>query len=160
MLRRLRTLLRDTTGNNVIEAAIATPLLFLVFFCIIDFGYMFYYFLTLENGVSQATRYAITGNAMNDPDTGEALPREEAIVAALQNAIPTIDVNQLNITFSHMSPGSDTWTGGAGGPGDIGRVSVDYTWAPLTPLLRPFLTNGQMTVHAESAMKNESKWTE
>ena len=42
--------------------------------------------------------------------------------------------------------------------GDIGRVSVEYSWEPLTPILRPLLTDGEMTVRVESAMKNESRW--
>ena len=44
------------------------PLLLLLTFAIIDFSTVLYIYLTLENGVSQATRYAVTGQQMNDPN--------------------------------------------------------------------------------------------
>ena len=159
MLKRLKTGLRDCSGTNLLEAAIVTPLLLVLTFGIVDFASMFYTYLALESGVSQATRYAVTGNPMDDPDNpGTPLNREAAIRAAMQDATPTIDMDNVSFTFTHMVPGSSSWTGGAGGPGDIGRVSVAYTWTPLTPILRPLLTNGQLTVRAESAMKNESRF--
>ena len=43
------------------EAAIITPLLLLLTFSIVDFAAIFYAYLALEHGVSQATRYAVTG---------------------------------------------------------------------------------------------------
>ncbi len=158
MLKRLRTL-RGCDGTNMIEAAIITPLVIVLTLGIIDFASMFYTYLALENGVSQATRFAITGNEKEDPDNpGTPLPREAAIMAALEEATPALDLSGVSISYSHMAPGSASWAGGSGGPGDIGKVSVSYTWTPLTPILGPLLTNGQLTVQVESAMKNESRW--
>lgn len=158
MLKRLRTL-RGCDGNSMIEAAIVTPLVLVLTLGIVDFASMFYTYLALENGVSQATRFAITGQEMDDPDNpGTPLPREAAIRAALEQNTPAIDMSGVSISYSHMTPGSSSWTGGAGGPGDIGKVSVSYTWRPLTPILGPLLTNGELTVQVESAMKNESRW--
>ena len=48
--------LKDATGATLLEAAIITPLLLLLTFSIADFGGLFYVYLALENGVSQATR--------------------------------------------------------------------------------------------------------
>ena len=59
--------LRDTAGTSMLEAAIITPLLLLLTLSIVDFGALFYVYLALENGVSQATRYGVTGNVMDDP---------------------------------------------------------------------------------------------
>ena len=66
--RRLVRLVRDCAGTNLIEAAIVTPLLLLLTFSIVDFASMFYVYLALENGVSQATRFAVTGQTMADPN--------------------------------------------------------------------------------------------
>ena len=44
-------------------------------------------------------------------------------MAAMQDAAPTLDIDAMTFTFTHMAPGADSWTGGAGGPGDIGRVT-------------------------------------
>ena len=65
--RRLFRRLRDTAGSNMLEAAIITPLLLLLTLAVVDFASLFYVYLALENGVSQATRYAVTGNLMDDP---------------------------------------------------------------------------------------------
>ena len=73
MVRRAKRL-RDARGAALIEAAILTPLLLLLTFAIVDFGSMFYVYLALENGVSQATRYAITGNQMDDPSNPGSFP--------------------------------------------------------------------------------------
>jgi len=51
----------------MVEAAIITPFLMLLTFSIGDFASIFYVYLALENGASQATRYAVTGNLMDDP---------------------------------------------------------------------------------------------
>jgi Flp pilus assembly protein TadG len=158
-LQRTLRRLADTSGANLMEAAIITPLLLILTFGIVDFAGMFYVWAALENGVSVATRFAITGNTMADPSNpSQNLSHEAAIMAAMRNATPTVTINDADFTFSHMSPGGSTWAGGAGGPNDVGKVTVTHVWTPLTPILGPFLTNGKLTVSVDSAMKNESKF--
>jgi len=153
-LRRRRPgRLRSTRGSTLIEAAIITPLLLLLTFSIVDFGALLYLYLTLESGVSQATRFAITNTAT------PGLTREQSIMAAMRTATPTITLPDSAFTFSFMPPGAGSWTtGAAGGPGDIGRVTVNYNWNIMTPLIRPFFTGGQVNIRVESAMKNEARW--
>jgi Flp pilus assembly protein TadG len=153
-LRRRRLgRLRSARGSTLIEAAIITPLLLLLTFSVVDFGALLYIYLTLESGVSQATRFAITNTAT------PGLTREQSIMAAMRTATPTITLPDSAFTFSFMPPGAATWTtGAAGGPGDIGRVTVNYNWNIMTPLIRPFFTGGQVNVRVESAMKNEARW--
>ena len=77
-LHRAVRRLRDATGSNMVEAAIITPLLLLLTFAVMDFGGLFYAYLALENGVSQATRYGVTGNTMDDPaNPGTPLSRTD-----------------------------------------------------------------------------------
>jgi Flp pilus assembly protein TadG len=155
----MRKLINDCSGANIIEAAIITPLLFMLTFGIIDFAALFYTYTALENGVSQASRYAITGNLMDDPDNpGSNLTREGSIKTAMRQATPTLVLGDEVFAFSHMAPGAGSWSGGTGGPNDIGRVTVAYIWSPPTPILRPFLTNGRLTLSVESAMKNEGRF--
>lgn len=159
MTPMLKKLLRDCHGNNLLEGAMVTPLLLLLTFGIVDFASMFHVYLAMENGISQATRFAVTGATKEDPNKqGTLLGREGTIKAVMQDASPTLNVNAMMFTFSHMKPGSASWAGGAGGPGDIGRVTVDYSWKPLTPILGPFLTGGKMTMTVESAMRIEPTW--
>ena len=156
---RLFRRLEDTTGATLLEAAIITPLLLLLTFSIADFGGLFYAYLALENGVSQATRQAITGNTTDDPaHPGTPLSRAEAIKAAMRSATPTLNIPDSAFTFQNMPVGGTSWVGGTGGPGAIEKVTITYNWSLMTPLLRPFFTGGQLTMKVESMMKNESRF--
>ena len=129
-----------------------TPLLLLLTFSIVDFAGLFYVYLALENGASQATRYAITGQVLSGST------REDSIKAAMRQATPTLTLDDNMFSFSFLAPGATVWASGTGGEGDIGKVTVTYPWNLMTPLIRPFFTNGQMIIRVESAMKNERRF--
>jgi Flp pilus assembly protein TadG len=141
-------------GQSLVETAIVLMLLMLLTFAIIDFSSLFYVFLALENGVSQATRYAVTGQlqAGTDPGTGNPYDRAGSIKKIMQDVTPTLDLNNATITFSNITKG----TSDAGGPGDIIRVNVSYDWNIITPLIRPFFSGGKITLRVSSTMKNET----
>jgi hypothetical protein len=153
----MRRRLRDATGSSLIEAAIITPLLLLLTFSIIDFASLFYVYLALENGVSQATRYGVTGNLMDDPNNpGSKLSRDDSMRAVMRQATPTLTLADDAFAFEHMAMGGSAWVGGSGGPGEIQRVTVNYSWTPFDPLFGALLTNGQIALSVDSTMKNES----
>ena len=150
--RRVFRRLSDSQGNTLLEAAIITPLLLLVTFAVIDFGALFYVNLALQNGVSQATRYGVTGNVM------PGLTLENSIMTAMRQSTPNLTLNDSAFVFSHLTPGGTVWVGGTAAPGDIERVTVNYNWQIMTPMIRPFFTNGEINFSVESSMKNESKF--
>ena len=139
-------------GANLVEVAIILTLLLTLTFAVIDFGTVLYVYLALENGVSQATRYAVTGQQMPDPsDPQQKLPRDESIRRAMRQATPTLPIPDGNFSFYNVTKG----VSGTGGPNDVIRVTVNYPWNAFTPLLRPFFNNGQITLRVSSTMKNE-----
>lgn len=146
-------LIRNSRGATLIEAAIITPLLLLLTFAIVDFAGLFYCYLALENGASQATRYAITGNVISGSS------REESIKSAMRAATPTLTIHDSMFSFSHLRPGATVWTSGTGAENDIGKLTVTYPWTLMTPVIRPFFTNGQLIIRVESAMKNERRFS-
>ena len=152
-IRNVRRL-SDSKGANLVEAAIITPLLLLLTLGIVDFAAMFYGYLALEHGVSQATRLAITGQTLTG--ASGAMNRQESIKYRMRESTPTLTIPDAAFTFSYMAPGASSWSGGVGGPGDIGRVTVNYTWTFMTPLVRPFFSGGQVNLRVESTMKNEA----
>ena len=78
----------------------------LLTFATFDFASLFYAYLALENGISQATRFAVTGNQMNDPaNPGNLLSRTASIETAMRLATPTLTIADTAFTFSHMSSG-------------------------------------------------------
>jgi Flp pilus assembly protein TadG len=141
--------LRESRGANMVEAALITPLLLLLTFSIVDFSSIFYVYLALENGVSQASRFGVTGATM------PSMTREESIRAAMRNATPTITLADSAFSFTHLRPGQTVWQTGIGGPGDVAKVRVNYTWTLFTPLVSRFFTNGQVNLEVESAMLSE-----
>ena len=151
-LHRILARLRDSDGANMLEAAIVTPLILLLTFGTIEFASVFYTYLTLQNGVSQATRYGVTGN------TNGSMSRVDSIKNAMREATPTLDIPDSAFTFQHMAVGGSSWAGGTGGPGEVEKVTVAYTWTFFTPLIRPFFTNGRLTISVDSTMKNESRF--
>jgi Flp pilus assembly protein TadG len=154
--RLSRKRLRDAKGNTLVEAAVLTPLLLLLTFSIMDFASLFYVYLALENGVSQASRYGVTGGVMDDPlNAGQKLSRNDSMIAAMRLATPTLTIPTSAFSFSFMPIGGTSFVAGNGGPGQIEKVTVDYTWDIVTPLIRPFFPNGQIHFRVESAMKNE-----
>lgn len=156
---RVRRLISDQEGANLLEAAIITPLLLLLTFSIVDFAAMFYVNLSLESAVSQATRFGVTGRTMPDPSNpGGSLDRRGSIIAAMRTAAPTLTIPDAAFSFSHMPAGSSTWQGGVGGPGAIERVTVNYTWTFYTPTVRAFFPGGQVNLQVQSMMKNEGVW--
>ena len=158
-MRRQRSRLRDATGTSLVEAALITPLLLLLTLSIVDFGALFYCYLALENGVSQATRYGVPGNLMDDPASpGTKLSRADSIKTAMRLATPTLTINDSAFAFNHMVPGGAAWVGGVGGPEDIEKVSVTYTWNLFNPVLWAFFPGGTITLNVDSSMKNESRW--
>ena len=146
MRSRLRRFLAGRSGANLLEAAIVTPLLMLVTFAICDLSTLFFVYLSLENGVTQATRAGVTGSSG---------PREAALRAAMRDATPVLTIPDDAFTFSHLPPGGSSWISGAGGPDDIDKVTVTLTWHLMTPVLRPFFTGGDVRMRVESARKNE-----
>jgi len=153
--RRMRIFRRfkDSSGANLLEGAIITPLLLLVTFAIVDFGLFFYTYLALENGVSQATRYGITGQTM------PGLNRVDSIKTAMRNATPTMTIPDSAFSFSSMPVGGTAWAAGPGTPGQILRVTVTYPWEFWTPLIRPFFTGGRVQISVDSVMVTEPVFT-
>ena len=82
--------------------------------------------------------------------------RQESIKYRMRESTPTLTIPDSAFSFSFMAPGAGSWSGGIGGPGDIGRVTVNYNWQFMTPLVRPFFTGGQVNLRVTSTMKNEA----
>jgi hypothetical protein len=144
----LRALWRDTSGQSMIEAAIVTPLLVLVTLAILEFGYLLFVNLSLENGVAQAARFGITGNVV------EGLSRQDSIKSVMRSSTPTLTIPDGSFQFSHLQGGS--WIAGLGGPGTVGKVAIVYTHSVL--VLRPLFGGATVTLRVESTMKNESRF--
>src|SRR5437879_12256949 len=69
---------RSSYGTALAETGIIITLLIPLTFAVLDFAGILYAFQAMQNGVSQATRFAVTGNHGTDT-SGAALPRDASI---------------------------------------------------------------------------------
>jgi hypothetical protein len=127
------------------ETALVLPLMVVLVFSIIDLASITSAYVALQNGVTQATRYGVTGRVM----AGHS--REQSILAILRRSTPSFTINDEDVSFYNVSQRS----GGTGGPSDIIRVSVTHDWRLMSPALKPLFTNGVAKIQVSSTMANE-----
>ncbi len=116
---------------------------------VFEFGRHYYTRLTLRHAVSDAARFAVTGNVLTDSATGQPLTRVQSIVHTLLDraADLNIDVSQLTITPSD-----------GGGPGEVVTIAVTYRYrfvlAPIARLFGP----GYLDFTVATSVMNEPRW--
>ena len=178
----MRDLLRNENGTSTLEFGfVAIPLVALTI-GIVEFAVILFINSSLESGVIQASRYAITGA------TTPGITREEKVVEILnQHGYGLVDILPSNLTtliypnfasVGQPEPYADTnangsydagepftdvngngsWDddmglAGLGGPGDIVVYKVDYTWGLLTDFLKQY--TGDLTFTSGVAVRNE-----
>jgi Flp pilus assembly protein TadG len=146
---------RHQKGQAIIEFALVFPLLVFLIFAIIDFSILFYVYQSLENGISLACRYGITGLQQEDPNnSGTKLSREDSIKLVMRQNSPFVTLADQAFAFEHLS--GTTWVAGVGGTGEISRVTVSCIWEPICPLIAAILTNNPVNLRVSGTMKNEA----
>ena len=144
---------RRTAGQALTETAIGILVLVLLTFSVIDAGLLFFAYLTLQNGVTEATRFSVTGQQETDPgDPANKLSREDTLKRVMRASTPGLVIADGDFSFYDVT----TRSPGMGGPSDVIQVTVTHPWQLLSPLLWPFVGNGGViTLHVSATMKNE-----
>lgn len=137
-----RSLLRSTLGQAMVETAIAMIVFLACLFAVVDAGMLFYTYLTLENAVSEATRFAVT------QQTTGGLSRVDSVKAIMRQSAPGITINDSEFLFQNITHG----TADIGGPSDVIRISVQHPFALVMPL---FVYSGALQITVSSTMMNE-----
>ena len=141
---------RPVRGQALLETAIGVVLLLLLSFSVLDGARLFFAYLTLQNGVTAATRYAVTGQERDDADN--LTRHEDAIRRVIRDATPGLGIAHDDVHFYNLT------TGGldAGGPGNVIQVEIKYPWQFISPLVWPLVGNqGRITLSVSATMKNE-----
>ena len=136
--------LKADSGQTLVEFAIAAIVFLLLIFAVIDFSFLFFTKLTLQNAVRQGGRYAITGQAM------PSKTRYASILQTIENHGMGFAVDS-NTTICSALKGCTS----AGGPGDTVTITVTYTYKFITPLVGAFFTGGAYTFSVSTSFKNE-----
>ncbi len=131
---------RREDGQAMVEFALILPIFLLILCGIIDFGWLFYNQLSLNNACREGARYAVVNTAEN-ADTF-------AIINHIENSTTTVFANDgVDITVTYSSPSDPT-------SGDV-TVSMQADISFFTPVLSTVLGK-ERTISSTVIMKVES----
>jgi Flp pilus assembly protein TadG len=144
------------SGQTLVEFAMSASIFLLLLLASMDFAYLFYTKLTLQNAVRQAGRYAITGQCVTNNDGTCKLTRYNSIIQTLQttsmNLLNSSNTGDITITCTNNGGGCPT---GAGGPSDIITISVTYPYSFLTQPVAAYFPAGTYTFTVSATFNNE-----
>ena len=127
-------------GQAMVEFALILPIFLLILCGIIDFGWLFYNQLSLNNACREGARYAVV-NTAEDAST-------QAIINHIENTTTTVFANDgVDIKIEYSSPADPT-------AGDI-TVSMEAEISFFTPVLSTVLGK-EKTITSTVIMKVES----
>ena len=124
----------------------ALPLVLLLLAGIFEFGRHFYTRLTIRHAVAEAARFAVTGQTLVDPTTGQPMSRSTSIVQVIVDKAADLDVDLTSISLNPPD---------GGGPGEIVQIDATcrYTFT-LAPIAK-FFGNGFVDFTVSTAVINE-----
>jgi Flp pilus assembly protein TadG len=158
MVRPRSSAARRQRGATVIEMAVILPVFLLLLVGVIELSLMFFTNLTLQYAVREGARYAVTGQVDADPNLASQ-QRYQAIIARMKTSsiglydmvTPVISTN--NVTYTDSTSYNAAMFGQAG---DILVIRLDCTWPLITPMLKPFFTDGVYRFTVAVTMLNEN----
>jgi hypothetical protein len=143
-MTRLTRALRCTRGSALIEMALVTPMLLILFASIFEFGRVFHTRLTARHAVIEATRYAVTGNQLTDAESGDVIDRAASIRRIVSERAYGLPVTPESIVIDPAD---------GGGPEDVVRITLNYSYDYSLPGFMDVLPKMRFSVAA--AMRNE-----
>jgi Flp pilus assembly protein TadG len=137
---------RENRGSTLVEFALVLPFILMLFMGITEFGRFYYTRLTLQHAVREAARFAITGNTLPDPDTGEPMTRVESIRHVIMEKASNLD---LDVELLEVDPPD------GGGPAQVVTVTARFHFEFIAPVIRQMFPDGGYDFTVATAMKNE-----
>lgn len=123
--------------------ALVLPMVFTLFFGIFEMGRHFYTRLSVQHGVAEAARFAVTGNVLPDGN-GDPLTRAESIAKVLEDRSAHLNV-LVDTVYTIPADG--------GGPGEVVQVVMQYTYEFSMATMHNYFPDMQFT--ARTVMRNE-----
>ncbi len=124
----------------------ALPLVLMLLAGIFEFGRHFYTRLTLRHAVAEAARFAVTGNVLIDPQTGQPMTRATSIVQVLVDRARDLQVDVSRIRLTPPDGGQ---------PGQIVQITATYRYHFVMAPIARFFGPGFVDFTVSTAMMNE-----
>jgi Flp pilus assembly protein TadG len=142
-------------GMIVVEFAMASIVVFMLIFGILDFARVHFSRSRLQYAVSQSARFATVGATLDDPNNpGTKMTRQDSILYLVKklSCLPGIGNSDIKITAKNSAGQTSN---GPGGPGDIVTVEATYRVKLVAPYLGPLFTNNLFTFKCGTSFRNE-----
>lgn len=155
MSRRIPTRNKER-GASAVEFAIVAPVVIFLLIAIVELCAVFWVNLTMQYAVREGARYAVTGRTDLDPNPTNDRRYRAVIASIKENSMGLFDKVEPrinNINYGNPSAYNDTMFGRAG---EIFVLRIDCSWQLMTPLLRPFFTDGKYNFSVATTMRNEA----
>jgi Flp pilus assembly protein TadG len=144
-------------GQSAPEYAVVALLFFALLFGVMDYSWLFFAQMNVQQAVDDGGRFASTGNHLTN-SSGGSESRTQSIINTIQNEISVPNVNvATSLSICSVDGGCNTSGGSApaGGPGDTVTLTLPVSLPLWTPWLAHFFTGGNYNFTATTTFKNE-----
>jgi Flp pilus assembly protein TadG len=138
-------------GQTLVEFALVSMSFFLLAFALIDFSWLLFNQMNMQDAVREAGRYAATGQHLPDPNNpGNSLSRIASITQTLNSLKVGANIDSLVISSANGGVGS------AGGPSDTVTIKAQCDLPLLTTAIGKFFgSDNKFHFTVSSTFKNE-----
>jgi Flp pilus assembly protein TadG len=144
-------------GQSAAEFAAVSLLVFGLIFAVMDYSWIFFAQMNVQQALNDGGRFASTGNHLPAKSGGNE-SRTQSIIDTIQNeiSVPNINVGS-NLSICSANGGCNTSGGSApaGAPGDTVTLSLTTSLPIWTPWLANLFTGGAYNFTAITTFKNE-----
>jgi len=141
----LKSPLSNRRGQSLVEFVFLIPIAVFLVLASVDVGHHFFTRLTVRHAVTEAARYAVTGQVLIDPGTGNPYTRAESIKLILQQKATALNIDVNAITLNPAN---------GGGPDELVSIRLDYTYS-FGPALSPHFFPASLALDVTTVVKNE-----
>ncbi len=129
----------DRRGQGMVEFALLTPLVFLLFFGLFDLGGAVYTYNTLAHGTQAAASYASLHCGYNGSGYTSSQLSQQVLSSGQLLQAPQLTVSATPTTGN-----------GCAQPGNAITVTSTYLYHPLTPMMQAFFPQGGLSLQASA----------
>jgi Flp pilus assembly protein TadG len=127
-------------GQSLVEFAFILPAFLLLSIMIFDLGRGVYYYSAIHNAAREGARYG----SVNKEDWS-------GMRNAAQNYAIGLGLTAADVSYTGWGP--DEFVGSQTNP--TVKVTISYSFIPVTPLVASFLTSGEITLTGVAIMRTE-----
>jgi hypothetical protein len=155
---------RRRRGQALLEFALVLPLLLLLIINVVNFGGLFYAWVTVSNAARTGAQRLLMGGAFVHSPTPPALSDVVNLVREDLISLRNRDAALVKVCKSNGGTLTCSGSGGPAPPSDpesfyvLGSVDVTYSYEPFIsfwsfPKLGVYMTLGTTTVHRQAVMR-------